>query len=99
MTRSRVEEQALRSAAHLVAALADRRFGMKGALSSELKDSISVLRDELDSLGLLAEYRQADGSLAAWRPDDDGNITTALRRASFKDDKPSNPAYLYRVLL
>ena len=93
------EAQALRSAAHLIAALSDRRFGLKGGVSSELKDSISVLRDELDSLGLLAVYRQADGSLAAWRPEDDGNITTALRRASFKDDKPSDLAYLYRVML
>jgi hypothetical protein len=98
MICSRLEEQALRSAAHLVAALADRRFGAK-ALSEEVRDSISVLRGELDELGLLAEYRHADGSLAAWRPEDDGNITTALRRASFKDDKPSDPAYLYRVML
>lgn len=93
-----MQEQALRSAAHLVAGLVDRRFGA-GRLSAELKDSIAVLRGELDQLGLLAEYKQADGNLAAWRPEDDANAGAVLRRASFKDDKPSDSPYLNDILL
>lgn len=98
MLRSQVEKQALRSAAHLVAALSDRRFGAK-VLSDEVKDSVSILCGELDALGLLAEYRQADGTFVAWRPEDDGNIAEALRRASFRDGKPSDLPYSYRVML
>ena len=96
MNSTQLREQALRSAAHLVAAMADRRFGA-GRLSDELKDCIGILRSELDELGLLAEYKQEDGSLVAWRPEADANIREVLRRASFVDDRPSEPGYMRRV--
>jgi hypothetical protein len=92
VTEAQLREQALRSAAHLVAAMADRRFGA-ARLSDELKDCLGILRSELDELGMLAEYKQKDGSLVAWRPEDDGNIREVLRRASFVDDKPSRSPY------
>ena len=59
------EAEALRSAAYLIAALADRRFGAR-SLSDELRDCIGILTRELDGLGLLADYRRPDGTLAAW---------------------------------
>jgi hypothetical protein len=92
MRRELLEKQALESAAHLVAGMVDKRFGA-GRISAELKDSIDILRGELEELGLMREYRQADGSLRAWDPDDDGNIAAVLRRASFVDDEPSRSPY------
>jgi hypothetical protein len=77
--------------------IADSRFGSR-RITDELKDCITILRSELDELGLLAEYRQDDGSLVAWHPEDDNNLAAVLCRASFKDDQPSEPAYLNRVV-
>lgn len=88
MTAAQLQRQALRSAAHLVAALVDRRFGA-GRLTDELRDCIGILRGELDELGLLAEYRQGDGSLAAWNPADDNRGSEVLGRASSKHSKPA----------
>jgi hypothetical protein len=95
---SRLEKQALRSAAHLVAALSDRRFGVKSQ-SAELRDCVAILCGELDELGLLAEYRQPDGTLAAWDEAADAYSREILGRASFKDDKPSDLPHSYRVML
>ena len=95
---SQLESQALRSAAFLVAAIADSRFGST-RISDELKDAIEILRGELDELGLMADYRQPEGTLAAWPPGEDGNIAAVLRRAGALDNKPSEPGYLYRVAL
>src|ERR1700760_2033031 len=97
--RRQTEAQALRSAAFLVAGLVDRRFGLRGTMSAELKDAIEILRGELDELGLMADYRQPDGTLTAWPPNEDGNIAAVLRRATFKDDKPSDRLHEYRVRL
>ena len=94
-----LEAQALRSAAFLVAGLVDRRFGLKGTMSAELKDAIEILRSELDQLGLLADYRHPDGTLVAWPPDEDGNIAAVLRRAGALDNKPSDQPHSYRVML
>jgi hypothetical protein len=91
-----MEAQALRSAAFLIAAIADRRFGSTH-ITDELKDAIGILRDELDELGLLAEYRQPDGTLVAWPPEEDGNIAAVLRRAGALDNKPSHLTHSYRV--
>lgn len=84
-----LQEQALHSAAHLIAGLVDKRFGAS-RISAELKDSIDILRGELEELGLLAEYRQADGTLTAWNPADDTRGSDALGRASTKRDKPAD---------
>ena len=92
MTAAQLREQALRSSAFLVAAIEDRRFG-SGRLSSELKDAIEILRDELGQLGLMAEYKDADGSLVAWPPSEDGNIAAVLRRPGALDNKPSRSPY------
>lgn len=91
-------EEALQSAAFLVAALVDRRFGLKGAMSAELKDSLSVLRRELDDLGLLAEYRRQDGTLAAWDASADAYSREVLGRASAKDAGTSTELE-HRVIL
>jgi hypothetical protein len=93
-----LEAQALRSAAFLIAAIADSRFGST-RISDELKDAIEILRGELDELGLMADYRQPDRTLAAWPPDEDGNIAAVLRRAGALDNKPSDLPYSYRVML
>ena len=95
---SQLESQALQSAAFLVAAIADRRLGST-RLSDELKDAIEILGGELDKLGLLADYRQSDGTLVAWPPDEDGNIAAVLRRAGALDNKPSDLPRSYRVML
>jgi hypothetical protein len=54
-TNSRVAkmEEALQSAAFLVAGLADGA----GILSDELNDAVRILAGELDALGLLEQYR------------------------------------------
>lgn len=93
MTCSRLEEQALRSAAHLVAAVADKRFGARG-ISDEVRDCVAILSGELDELGLLDSYRRPDGTLAAWHPEDDTRGSEVLGRASSKRDKPSEPSDL-----
>ncbi len=93
-----MEAQALRSAAFLVAAIADSRFGST-RISDELKDAIGILRSELDELDLLAEYRQPDGTLVAWPPEEDGNIAAVLRRAGALDQKPSDLSHSFRVML
>lgn len=77
---SQLQEQALRSAAHLIAALADKRFGAK-SLSEELRDCIAILSGELDELGLLADYRCPDGTLAAWDEVADAYSREVLGRA------------------
>ena len=95
---SQREAQALRSAAFLIAAIADSRFGST-RISDELKDAVEILRGELDELGLLAEYRKLDGRLVAWRPDEDGNIAAVLRRAGTLDNKPTELPYSYGIML
>ena len=65
----RIEERILRSAAHLVAAIEDPRFGIKGmpsVLSDEVRDSIEMLRADLDEIGLLEPYRREGGTLGVW---------------------------------
>jgi hypothetical protein len=64
MASSGMEAQALRSAAYLVSALADPRFGVKH-ISDEVRDCIQILSGELDALGLLEQYRK-EGKLIAW---------------------------------
>jgi hypothetical protein len=96
VTPSQLQQQALRSAAFLLAAIADKRFG-SSRISDELSDAIELLRSELEELRLMGEYKDVDGSLVAWPPAEDGNIAAVLRRASYIDDKPSEPAYMRRV--
>jgi hypothetical protein len=96
VTTARLQEQALCSAAFLLAAIEDKRFG-SSRISDELRDAIEILRGELDELGMIAEYKQEDGSLVAWPPGEDGNISAVLRKASFVDDKPSEPGYMRGV--
>jgi len=47
----------------------------------------------------MADYRQADGTLAAWPPDENGSITAVLRRGGALDNKPSDLPHSYRVML
>jgi hypothetical protein len=63
MASSGMEAQALRSAAYLVAALADPTYGVKH-ISDEVRDCIQILSGELDALGLL-DHRK-DGKPIAW---------------------------------
>ena len=52
-----------------VAAIEDPRFGIKGmpsVLSDEVRDSIEMLRAELDEIGLLEPYRREGGTLGVW---------------------------------
>ncbi|UQY83675.1 hypothetical protein [Ralstonia pseudosolanacearum] len=56
-------EEALKSAAYLVAAMSDPKHGAP-RLSLEVSDSLEILAEELNALGLLDVYRQDDGSLA-----------------------------------
>ncbi|OIT11700.1 hypothetical protein BL241_11545 [Ralstonia solanacearum] len=59
-----IRARALSSAAHLVAALHDPKYGIKGTLlSEEVRDSIDILRGELDEIGLLKPYRREGGKL------------------------------------
>jgi hypothetical protein len=98
VTPSQLQEQALQSAAFLIAAIADSRFGST-RISDELKDAVEILRGELDQLGLLAQYRRLGGTLVAWPPDEDGNIAAVLRRAGALDNKPSDLPHSYHVML
>lgn len=60
----KLRTQALKSAAHLIAALYDKRLGLKRSdMSVEVKDSAAILLGELDALGLLAPYRDERGKL------------------------------------
>ena len=74
------EADALQYAAYLVAALSDRRFGAR-LLSDELRDCVAILSSELDGLGLLAQYRLPDGTLAAWDEETEANGREVLNRA------------------
>lgn len=93
---SQLQAQALRSAAFLVAGLVDRRFGLRGTMSAELKDAIEILRGELDELGLMGEYLQPDGTLIAWPREEDGNIAGPAARRRARQQAERSAAFVSR---
>lgn len=59
--------QALKSAAHLIAAMYDPATGLRiSDLNLEILDSVQALRCELDALGLLNAYKGEAGELRIW---------------------------------
>jgi hypothetical protein len=60
------ETAALKSAAHLVAALSDAETGIPAdRMHLEVRDSLEILRGELAALGLLESYENG-GRLHIW---------------------------------
>ncbi len=63
----RTEERIQKSAAHLVAAIADPTYGVAlNHMTQEVRDSLDMLCKELNETELLDPYRREGGKLAVW---------------------------------